>query len=461
MYPYRQMNLAALTQLLGDKVKTDPVTITAYSTDATPEFKAAPEAVVFAETTQDVVELIKFANEHNVPVITRGAGSNLAAATVPITGGIILVMTKLNRILEISKSEMLAVVEPAVTNVNLDDAAAKHGLMYPPDPGSKTVSTIGGNIATCAGGLRGLKYGVTRNYVLGLEVVLGTGEVINTGSRMVKDVAGYDITRLMVGSEGTLGVITKATVALRPRPTISKYGVAYFKTLADASVAVDNIVGAGILPATLEFLDQVCIIAVEKFANIGLDTNAGALLLFGEDGDSDDVEIKTQRMADICASTTGVISVTRAKNVVEADQLLFARRCALPALAREASLAVSEDICVPRPLLAETVAKISEISKKRNVKIGVFGHAGDGNLHPKVLADINDPAEVARLHQALDDIFTLALDMGGTITGEHGVGIAKLPYLERKVGKEQMELFRRIKTAFDPNGILNPGKTGS
>ena len=455
------MDLKALTQLLGEKVKTDPVTLTAFSTDATPEFKATPEAVVFAESRDDVVKLIQFANENKVPVITRGAGSNLAAATVPITGGIILVMTKLNRILEISKSEMLAVVEPAVTNVNLDNAAAEYGLMYPPDPGSKTVSTIGGNIATCAGGLRGLKYGVTRNYVLGLEVVLGTGEVIKTGSRMVKDVAGYDITRLLVGSEGTLGVITKATVALRPRPTISKYGVAYFKTLADASVAVDAIVGAGILPATLEFLDQVCINAVEKFAAIGLDTSAGALLLFGEDGDSDDVEIKTQQMADICANTAGVISVTRAKNVVEADQLLFARRCALPALAREASLAVSEDICVPRPLLAETVAKIAEISKARQLKIGVFGHAGDGNLHPKVLADINDPAEVARLHAALDDIFNLALDMGGTITGEHGVGIAKLPYLERKVGKEQMDLFRRIKRAFDPNGILNPGKTGS
>ncbi|MFZ9283870.1 MAG: FAD-binding oxidoreductase [Candidatus Nanopelagicales bacterium] len=455
------MNLSALIQLFGDKVKTDQVTLTAYSTDATPEFKSAPDAVVFAESTDDVVKLIKFANENKVPIITRGAGSNLAAATVPISGGIVLVMTKLNRILEISKSEMLAVVEPAVTNVNLDDAAAAYGLMYPPDPGSRTVSTIGGNIATCAGGLRGLKYGVTRNYVLGLEVVLGTGEVINTGSRMVKDVAGYDVTRLLVGSEGTLGVITKATVALRPRPTISKYGVAYFKTLADASVAVDNIVGAGILPATLEFLDNVCINAVEKFAQIGLDTSAGALLLFGEDGDSDDVEVKTQQMADICSATAGVISVTRAKTIVEADQLLFARRCALPALAREASLAVSEDICVPRPLLAETVAKIGEISKNRRVKVGVFGHAGDGNLHPKVLADINDPDEVARLHQALDDIFTLSLDMGGTITGEHGVGIAKLPYLERKVGKEQMELFRRIKTAFDPNGILNPGKTGS
>lgn len=451
-----------LVALMGaENVKSDPVALETYSQDATPEFKAQPDVVVFAQSTEDVVKIVKFANEHKVPLIARGAGSNLCAATVPISGGIVLALTKMNKILEISKSEMLAVVEPAVNTMDLDIEAAKQDLLYPPDPGSRNVSTIGGNIATCAGGLRGLKYGVTRNYVLGLEVVLGTGEVIHTGGRLVKDVAGYDLTRLFVGSEGTLGIITKAIVALRPRPKVSKYGVAYFKTLEDAAAAVEKIVASGILPATLEFLDNVCINSVESYANLGLDTQAGALLLFGDDGDEIAAETNTNEMAQICQATQGNMSVVRAKNIAEADALLEARRCSLPSLARLKSLSILEDISVSRPMLPTAVKRIAEIAQKNNVLIGVFGHAGDGNLHPTIVVDKNQPNEVAAAHKALDEIFNLAIELGGTITGEHGVGAAKLPYLEARLGATQMEVLRRVKKTFDPNGVLNPGKLGS
>ncbi len=451
-----------LVRLLGaDKVKSDAVTLETYSRDATPEYFARPEAVVFAESTQDVVKIVNFANENKVPLIARGAGSNLCAATVPITGGIILALSKMNKILEISKSEMLAVVQPAVNTLELDNEAAKLNLMYPPDPGSRNVSTIGGNISTCAGGLRGLKYGVTRNYVLGLEIVLGSGEVIKTGGRLVKDVAGYDLTRLFVGSEGTLGVITEAIVALRPRPKVSKYGVAYFDSLENAAIAVEQIVSDGILPATLEFLDNVCINSVEDYANLGLNRSAGALLLFGDDGDEHTAESNTSQMAEICQKTSGILSVVRAKNVVEADALLEARRCSLPSLARLKSLSILEDISVSRPMLPVAVRRIEEIAKKYNLVIGTFGHAGDGNLHPTIVVDKNNPDEVAAAHQALADIFNLAIELGGTITGEHGVGIAKLPYLAARLGETQMEVLRRVKRTFDPNGILNPGKLGS
>ena len=272
-----------LTALVGAEiVHGDAVALESYSRDATPLFHGLPEVVVTPRSTQEVVEIVKFAASTKTPIIARGAGSNLCAATVPLNGGIVLSMNKMNKILEVDRAQMLAVVQPGVTNKTLDETVAKEGLMFVPDPGSKNVSTIGGNVATSAGGLRGLKYGTTKNYILGLEVVTGTGEVIRTGSRMVKDVAGYDLTRLFVGSEGTLGIFTEITTILNPRPRAAKYGVAYFTDLAAASNAVDQVVRAGILPATMEFLDNPCILAVEEFAHLGLDTQAGALLLFGD-----------------------------------------------------------------------------------------------------------------------------------------------------------------------------------
>ena len=408
----------ALRSLLGaDRVLDDPAAREAYSRDATPLFKGLPEVIVTPHSTAEVSEVVKFARRTKTPIIARGAGSNLCAATVPLNGGIVVSMMQMKQILEVSRNEMLAVVHPGVSTQQLDDAVAKEGLMYVPDPGSKTVSTLGGNVATSAGGLRGLKYGTTKNYILGLEAVLGTGEVIRTGGRLVKDVAGYDITRLLIGSEGTLAIFTEITTVLSPRPKASKYGVAYFNNLADASVAVDSIVASGILPATLEFLDNTCIKAVEDFAHLGLDNNAGALLLFGDDGSAESVEKAVTAMADISSSARGVRAVTLAPDVAAADALLYARRCSLPALARLGSMSILEDISVPRPQLSRAAEAIEQIGEKYSLLIGTFGHAGDGNLHPTIVINKDDADEVARAERSLSDIFNLALDLGGTITG--------------------------------------------
>ncbi len=452
----------ALRTLLGpDRVLDDPAAREAYSRDATPLFKGLPEVIVTPHSTAEVSEVVKFARQSKTPIIARGAGSNLCAATVPLQGGIVLSMMQMKQILEVSRNELLAVVQPGVSTQQLDDAVAKEGLMYVPDPGSKTVSTIGGNVATSAGGLRGLKYGTTKNYILALEAVLGTGEIIRTGGRLVKDVAGYDITRLLIGSEGTLAIFTEITTVLSPRPKASKYGVAYFNNLADASVAVDSIVASGILPATLEFLDNTCIKAVEDFAHLGLDKDAGALLLFGDDGSAESVAKAVTEMADISASARGVRAVTLAPDVAAAEALLYARRCSLPALARLGSMSILEDISVPRPQMSKAADAIERIGEKYSLLIGTFGHAGDGNLHPTIVINKDDADEVARAEKSLADIFNLALDLGGTITGEHGVGSAKLPYLRQKLGDVSLALHRNIKSVFDPDGILNPGRVGS
>ena len=454
--------VAKLIALVGsDVVRSDAVSLQAYSRDATPMFEGLPEVIVTPRNTEEVSKIVKFAHDTKTPIIARGAGSNLCAATVPLNGGIVMSMNNMNKVLEVSKSEMIAVVQPGVTNLALDQLVEKEGLRFVPDPGSRNVSTIGGNVATSAGGLRGLKYGTTRNYILGLEAVLGTGEIIRTGGRLVKDVAGYDVTRLLVGSEGTLAVFTEITVALAPRPEASKYGVAYFEDLAAAAGAVEKIITSGILPATLEFLDNTCLVAVEDFAHLGLDTKAGALLLFGDDGDAISIEQSVSKMAEIAKSSSGCRGVTLAADVAAAEALLYARRCSLPALARLSSLSILEDIAVPRKVMAEVVTRIEAIGKKHGLRIGTFGHAGDGNLHPTIVLDKDNPLEVVAAELALAEIFALPHEFGGSITGEHGVGSAKLPYLEGKIGPVNMELQRNIKKVFDPAGILNPGRIGS
>ena len=453
--------LAELRGILGDKhVLVLDGDVEPFSRDATPLFRARPDAVVLPATTAEVSAVLALASRHGIPVTPRGAGSNLAAATVPEHGGIVLVLTRMNRVLEVNQGELLAVVQAGTTTATLADAAAAKGLLYAPDPGSRIVSTVAGNVAMCAGGLRGLKYGVTRNYVLGLEVVLPTGEILRTGGRLWKDVAGYDLTRLLTGSEGTLGVITEITVALLPTPATAATGLAYFDTLSDASRAVARIIAEGTLPATLEFLDNRCINAVEDFAQLGLDRSAGALLLFGDDGGTEVVASSLQRMADVC-STIGATGVTLAQDVAGSDALLAARRCSLPALARLAPITMLEDVTVPRPRLAEMVDTIDVIAARHSVTCATFGHAGDGNLHPTVVFDPDDGDTRHRAEAAFDEIFHAAMALGGTITGEHGVGAAKRPWLAARLGDEQLALLRRIKTAFDPAGILNPGKLGS
>ncbi len=453
--------LDALRRIVGaEYVLTSDGDVEPFSRDATPLFRARPDAVVLPADTAQIAAVLTLATRLGIPVTPRGAGSNLSAATIPEHGGIVMVLTRMNRILEVSGAELLAVVQAGATTAALYDAAAAQGLLYAPDPGSRTVSTVAGNVAMCAGGLRGLKYGVTRNYVLGLEAVLPTGEVIRTGGRLWKDVAGYDLTRLLTGSEGTLAVITEITVGLLPMPATAGTGVAYFDDLSDAGRAVAQIIADGVLPATLEFLDHRCINAVEDFAQLGLDRQAGALLLFGDDGSEAAVELSLDRMATTCTAV-GARGVTRARDVAESDALLAARRCSLPALARLAPITMLEDVTVPRPKLAEMVRTIDAIAVRHDVVCATFGHAGDGNLHPTIVFDPDDGDARHRAESAFDEVFHAAMALGGTITGEHGVGAAKRPWLNARLGDDQMALLRRVKTAFDPAGILNPGKLGS
>ncbi|MBW0091889.1 FAD-binding protein [Pseudonocardia sp. KRD-184] len=453
--------VAELEAVVGaEHVRTGRGDLEPYSRDATPMFRGVPDAVVWPRTAEEVAAVLRLATRHGVPVVPRGAGSNLSAGTLADRGGIVLVLTRMTSILEVDADELLARVEAGVTTAALAEAAAAKGLLYAPDPGSRTVSTVGGNVATCAGGLRGLKYGVTRNYVLGTTAVLPTGEIIRTGGRLWKDVAGYDLTRLLTGSEGTLGVLTEITVALLPMPATAGTGVAYFPTLADAGRAVTAVIGAGIVPATLEFLDAKCIGAVEDYAHLGLRRDAGALLLFGDDG-TDDVVARTLDRIGELSTRHAALEVTLAEDVARSEALLAARRCALPALSRLGTLTILEDATVPRPRLAEMVDRIDEIAARHDVDIATFGHAGDGNLHPTCVVDRHDEDAAQRAHKAFGDVFAAAIAMDGTITGEHGVGAAKLPYLQDRLGADQVALLRRIKAAFDPAGILNPGKLGS
>jgi glycolate oxidase len=453
--------LTELAAIVGaDHVRHGRGDVEPYARDATPAFRAVPEVIVWPRTAAEVGEVLRLASRRKTPVVPRGAGSNLCAATVPLTGGIVLVLTRMNRILEISAEELLLRAETGVPTTAVSDAAAAQGLLYAPDPGSRTVSTIGGNVATCAGGLRGLKYGVTRNYVLGVEAVLPTGEVIRTGGRLWKDVAGYDLTRLLTGSEGTLAVITEVTVALLPMPETTNTGLAYFPALADAGRAVAAVIADGIVPATLEFLDAKCIGAVEEYARLGLRRDAGALLLFGDDGSPDTVDRNLARISELCLAN-GAIEAGLADSPARAEALLAARRATLPALSRLGSMTILEDATVPRPRLAEMVDRINDIAERYDLLIATFGHAGDGNLHPTCVVDQHDQAAIERAHKAFADIFAAAISMGGTITGEHGVGAAKLPFLEARLGADHVALLRRIKSAFDPAGILNPGKLGS
>jgi glycolate oxidase len=452
---------SALERIVGaEHVRDDPGALLTFSTDATPLERGHPDVVVFPATTEEVAGVIRMANERRTPVVPRGSGTNLSAGTVPHRGGIVLVLTRMDRLKEISAGDLVAVCEPGVRTVELAQAAAEQGMLFPPDPGSHTTATIGGNVAECSGGLRALKYGVTRDYVLGVEAVLGSGEVIRSGGRLVKDVAGYDLRRLLCGSEGTLAVMTELTLRLMPAPEHTGTGMAYFEDLADAARAVSRVLSGGVLPVTLEFLDRVCIDAVEGYANIGLDRAAGALLIFGQDGDQASIERDMRRMAEACEAE-GATAVRIAASAAEAADVLQARRAVLPALSRLEPLTLLEDATVPRSRIAEMVDRIQQIAARHELTIGTFGHAGDGNLHPTVVLDPADEAAVERAHAAFAEIFAEAIAMDGTITGEHGVGIVKLEHLERQLGAEHLALLRRIKAAFDPNGILNPGKLGS
>lgn len=447
-----------LQEIVGNEnIEDNHASLLAYSYDSTAQFQAMPDAVISPRNTKEVSKVVKLCNAYKIPIIPRGSGTNLCAGTTPLKGGIVLLFKHMNRILEIDENNLTATVQPGVYTEELLKAVEEVGLFYPPDPGSLHISQIGGNISENSGGLRGLKYGVTQDYVLGLEIVLPNGDIIQTGGKLAKDVAGYDLTSLYVGAEGTLGVITEATLKLIPKPEAKKAMLALYDDIEKAAETVSAIIANRIIPATLEFLDQGTLQVVEDYAQIGLPVDAEAVLLIEQDGDEAIVDRDIEAMDKICREN-GAIDVSVAKTDEDAYALTEARRSALSALSRLKPTTILEDATVPRSEIANMVRAITKIAEKYNVWICTFGHAGDGNLHPTCLTDVRDQEEITRVEKAFEEIFQEAVKLGGTITGEHGVGAMKLPYLQLKVGKEGLRAMKQIKRALDPNNIMNPGK---
>jgi len=455
-----QSNLNKLRDIVGaENVLTSREDLIPYAFDGTAAMKEMPGSVVFAVSTEQISAVLKLANDTETPVVTRGSGTGLSGGSVPAADCIVIVLctVKMGAILEVDAANLTMTVEPGVTTIQIAEAAEKAGLFYPPDPGSMKISTIGGNVAENSGGLRGLKYGVTRNYVMGMEVVLPDGEVMRLGNKCVKDVAGFSLKDVMIGSEGTLGVITKVLLRLIPKPAAKKTMVATFDAMDAAAQTVSDIIAAQIIPCTLEFLDRTTIHCVEDFAKVGLPLDCEALLLMETDGHPAAVAEEAAKMEEL-AKANGAMEVRVARDAAEAAQLATARRSAFSALARLAPTIILEDATVPRSELAHMIRFVAEVAKKHELKIGTFGHMGDGNLHPTFLTDERNEAEIHRVHEAFKEIFDEAIRLGGTITGEHGIGLAKKEFLPKFAGAAQMRVMRELRKALDPKGILNPGK---
>jgi glycolate oxidase len=450
--------IAQLEKITGkDGVLFTPEDLAVYGYDGTFE-DHRPEAVVLPHTNEEVSQVVALAARHHLPLVTRGMGSGLAAGSVPFQGGIVLALTRMNRILEIDQANAIAHVEAGIVTADLQTAVEKLGLFYPPDPSSIRHSTIGGNIACNAGGPRCLKYGVTGDYVLGLTVVLADGRVLHTGGKLIKDVVGYDLTALFTGSEGTLGVITSALLRLTAKPKFARTAMVEFAALGDASRTVCAILSAGILPAALELMDETAIACVEEALHLGLPLDVEAILLVETDGGEEaSVLREIEGVAKICRET-GARQVKVAKDEGERANLWQARRSVSPALARQAPNKLGEDITVPRSAIPEAVRRLKVISAKYGLPIVIFGHAGDGNLHPNILFDKRDPAQWKKVGQMAAEEFALALELGGTLSGEHGVGALKRPYMLQALGPVSLEIQERIKASLDPLNILNPGK---
>lgn len=450
--------VAALKKIVGDEyVLTDKGELLTYSYDGTPDQpQVLPEVVVLPGSQEEIVEIIKLAKENELHIYTRGSGTNLSGGTIPLRKGIVLVTTRMNHILEVDPENLTATVEPGVIIAQLNDAVSPYGLIYPPDPGTVKTATMGGSVSESSGGLRGLKYGVTKDYVIGVEMVLANGEVVTFGGKSVKNVAGYDLTKLVCGSEGTLGVITKILVKLIAKPQYVKTMTATFDVLKDAGYAINGIISSKVIPATMELLDQTSLKVIDDFTHIGLPLDAKVMLLIEVDGMVEtEVELEAQKVVEQCKKNA-CREVKLAKDEQERNDLMAARRAALPALARVKPTTVLEDATVPRSRIPDMLVKLEEIAEKYNLQIGTFGHAGDGNLHPTILTDARDTEEMERVHKAVDDIFAAALEMGGTLSGEHGIGIAKARYMEDQFGAAGVEIIRRVKEAFDPTYMFNP-----
>ena len=447
-----------LVQIVGkDGVLDSPEDLVVYSYDGTFE-EHRPDIAVLPRTTEQVSEVLALASGARIPVVTRGMASGLAAASVPFNGGIALSMTRMNRLLEIDQQNAIASAEAGMITVNLQAAVEKVGLFYPPDPSSLRHSTIGGNIACNAGGPRCLKYGVTGDYVLGLTVVLADGRVLHTGGKVIKDVVGYDLTALFTGSEGTLGVITAALLRLLAKPRFARTALVEFKSLTDASRSVNAILSAGIVPATLELMDETAIACVEDSMHLGLPLDVEAILLVETDGSGEAMVLgEIEAAARICREN-GARQVNVAKDEEARASLWKARRSVSPSLARKAPNKLGEDITVPRSAIPEAIRRLKAISTSYGLPIVIFGHAGDGNLHPNILFDKRDPEQWAKIEPMVSQVFSTALELGGTLSGEHGVGMLKRPYITRALGPVSIEIQKHIKQVMDPFNILNPGK---
>jgi glycolate oxidase len=447
----------ALIEIVGDDNYTESlIDMVSYSYDAS-EHRHRPSCGVWATTAEQVSRILQLANTEKIPVIPRGAGTGLSGMAVPARGGIVLDLNHMNQIIEISIEDRFAVVQPGVVYADLERQLARHGFFFPPDPASGKVATLGGNVATNAGGVKGAKYGTTRDYVLGLQVVLPDGRIMRTGTRTMKGVSGYDLTRLFVGSEGTLGVVTEIVLKINPKPTATSTAMATFNNLNDAGRAVSQIMHSGIIPSVLEILGRETIEAINANTDLNLPV-VDAMLLAETDGYTEaETEYQMAKIMDIFHANNPQ-QVQQAGSPEEAVNLWKARKSAYAVLARIKSHFVLEDVTVPIGKVPALLQGVADIAARHDIQIATFGHAGDGNLHPQILYDGYDPVEVKKMEAATADLFKLAIDLKGTLTGEHGIGMAKAPFMTLEHDAAAMETMRNIKTLFDPNNILNPGK---
>jgi len=434
-----------------------PEDMVAFSYDSTFE-EHRPDFVVSPANTEEVSQVLRIAYRENIPIVPRGMGSGLAAASIPYSGGMVLNLTRLNRILEIDEANMIATVEAGVVTAEFQAKVEEMGLFYPPDPSSIKHSTIGGNVACNAGGPRCLKYGVTSDYVLGLTAVLPSSDILKTGGKAIKNVTGFNLTQLLTGSEGTLAVITEVMLRLMPKPKYVRTAMAAYANLDDAARTVNAVLLEGVIPATIELMDDTTINTIEESLHLGLPTDAAAILIIEADGGDEQSVLREMDTIARVARECGATDVKIAKTEAERNELWRGRRSVSPSLARRRPNKLGEDISVPRSAIPEAIRRIKAISEKYGLPIVVFGHAGDGNLHPNILFDKRDPDEWHRVEQVSGEIFGMAVELGGTLTGEHGVGVLKQPYLEMALGKTVIELQQGIKKVFDPKGLLNPGK---
>jgi glycolate oxidase len=452
---HRSVTDALIAAIGTDRVLTSRLELMTYSYDAT-WLEAQPDVVALPRTTAEVAAIMQIASQARVPVVPRGAGTGLSGGSIPLVGGIVLSLTQMKTIIEIDPEDSVAVVQPGVANMDLQRAAQRLGLFFPPDPASWETATIGGNLAENAGGPRCLKYGVTKDYVLGLEVVLPDGRAIRTGGRTIKNVAGYDLTGLFVGSEGTLGVITEATLKLLPQPPRRGTVLAIFESVDGACAAVNRVLGSGVLPLTTELMDNHTIRAVQQARDYGLPLDAGAVLLIDVEGSAEAIRYESGVVAEACRSA-GALDARSATDPAE-SALLWAGRRAVSASLANLGDKLGEDIAVPRSQIPAMVRRVHEASERLGLRTVVFGHIGDGNLHPNIICDRSNTDEMKRVEELAAEIFSAALSLGGTITGEHGVGISKRPYIKQALDPVAYQQMLAVKRLFDPQNILNPGK---